>query len=122
MASLTSPTNQTQASLSRREVEVLEAAMSGEKQAVVAHGLGISEQTMKNHLSTIYRKLEVRGLVEAYVRLGWLRPPHQNASVAVTVKVTGLEPMKSLVEALADHAEELPEPVLSRLEDILADA
>lgn len=40
----------------------------------VAHELGVSEQTIKNHLSAVYHKLEVHNLIGAFKALGWLRP------------------------------------------------
>lgn len=40
-----------------------------------AHRLGISGQTVKNHLSQVYKKLGVMGRFEALVALGWVALP-----------------------------------------------
>lgn len=46
-------------SLTNREQEVLRATASGERNKEIAHKLGISERTVKAHLSSIYSKLGV---------------------------------------------------------------
>lgn len=56
-------------SLTQREREIV-IAMTGHpdvKQLVVAATLGISEHTLRNHLTTIYGKLSVRGRLALYV-------------------------------------------------------
>jgi DNA-binding CsgD family transcriptional regulator len=70
--------------LSVREVEVLLELMEGQGAKAVAGRLGMSEQTIKNHLTGVYRKLDVSGLVGAYRRLGWLsvRPAEARRIVA----------------------------------------
>jgi two-component system, NarL family, response regulator YdfI len=45
--------------LTQREQEVLEAVARGERSKEIAAHLGISERTVKTHLSSIYAKLEV---------------------------------------------------------------
>ena len=45
--------------LTQREQEVLEAITRGERSKEIAAHLGISERTVKTHLSSIYAKLEV---------------------------------------------------------------
>ena len=45
--------------LSSREREVLHAAALGERNKEIAYKLGISERTVKAHLSSIYNKLGV---------------------------------------------------------------
>ena len=51
--------------LTDRERETLLEAARGATTKEVAHSLGLSLQTTKNHLSATYRKLGVEGLVEA---------------------------------------------------------
>jgi len=45
--------------LTEREQEVLEAVSRGERSKEIAYRLGISERTIKAHLSSIYNKLGV---------------------------------------------------------------
>ena len=53
----------------RRQLEVVELlSRPGATQATVSEALGISEQTVKNHLQTVYDRLDVRSLAQA-VRL-----------------------------------------------------
>ena len=40
---------------------------AGAKQLSVADELGMSEHTLRNHLTTIYAKLEVRGRLELHL-------------------------------------------------------
>jgi DNA-binding NarL/FixJ family response regulator len=54
--------------LTTRELEVLERVASGARSQAIAAELGLSEATVKSHLSHIYRKLAVRNRVEA---AGW---------------------------------------------------
>lgn len=57
-----------------RELEVLACVLrSCNKQA--AFELGLSEQTVKNHLSTLYRKLNVHSNTGAALELGWFMVP-----------------------------------------------
>lgn len=49
------------AELSRREAEILAALLEGKSNKEIASRLFISEQTVKNHLSSIYRKCRVEG-------------------------------------------------------------
>lgn len=65
--------------LSMREVEILLALMEGGGSKGVAGQLSVSDQTIKNHLTSIYRKLDVTGLIGAYRRLGWLAVNHDEA-------------------------------------------
>ncbi|MDW3652479.1 MAG: 7TM diverse intracellular signaling domain-containing protein [Bacteroidia bacterium] len=46
--------------LSNREMEVLELLISGKKNKEISEALFISENTIKKHVSSIYRKLEVK--------------------------------------------------------------
>ncbi|MCK9983931.1 MAG: hypothetical protein AzoDbin1_00403 [Azoarcus sp.] len=57
------------ASLTPKEVEVIGAVVryKGAKSLVIADDLGISEHTLRNHLTAIYHKLEVHGRLELYL-------------------------------------------------------
>jgi DNA-binding NarL/FixJ family response regulator len=62
--------------LSAREIEILDLVARGNSNKLIARRLGISDQTVKNHLSAILRKLEVNDRTEAVVyalRNGWIR-------------------------------------------------
>ncbi len=62
--------------LSPREMEILQHAARGSSNKEIAHELGISQQTVKNHISSILRKLDVKDRTEAAVyalRHGWIR-------------------------------------------------
>ncbi|KON81877.1 response regulator transcription factor [Azoarcus sp. PA01] len=56
-------------SLTPKELEVIAAVVrhKGAKSLVLAEDLGISEHTLRNHLTVIYHKLELRGRLELYV-------------------------------------------------------
>jgi two-component system nitrate/nitrite response regulator NarL len=56
------------ASLSRRERQIVEAlaADASAPGKVIADRLNISEHTLRNHLTTVYEKLNVHGRVELY--------------------------------------------------------
>ena len=47
--------------LTDREVDVLRELALGGSNAMIAHALFVSENTIKTHLASIYRKLEVEG-------------------------------------------------------------
>ncbi len=53
------------ATLSAREREVLTLVASGDSNGEIAARLGISVNTVERHVSSIYRKLDVRGRAEA---------------------------------------------------------
>jgi DNA-binding NarL/FixJ family response regulator len=66
------------APLSPREVEILDNIAQGMTNKQVAFQLTISEQTVKNHMSSILRKLSVNDRTQAVVyamRQGWIRMP-----------------------------------------------
>jgi DNA-binding CsgD family transcriptional regulator len=75
--------------LSQRQWDVLRAValFGGQKEA--AAELGIAEGTIKNHLTMIYRKLDVMSQAEALTAVGWLRVP------------TDAGPVVDVAEALA---------------------
>jgi len=62
--------------LSERELEVLQAVSQGNSNRRVADALTISEKTVKAHLRSIFRKLEVGDRAQAVafaMRRGWVR-------------------------------------------------
>ncbi len=63
--------------LSPREMEVLRLITQGMSNKEIANQLGISEQTVKNHVTAILRKLNVEDRTQAAVyalQYGWVRP------------------------------------------------
>jgi two-component system nitrate/nitrite response regulator NarL len=73
------PAPEKHASLTARERAILSAAVehSGSANQVVAERLFISEHTLRNHLTSIYRKLNVTSRLEMYVyaiRHGLVQP------------------------------------------------
>jgi DNA-binding NarL/FixJ family response regulator len=63
------------APLTRRELAVLETVATGQSNKEIAHTLGISDQTVKNHMTAILRKLAVNDRTQAVVtalRHGWI--------------------------------------------------
>ena len=62
--------------LSPREMEILQHIAQGKSNKEIAYELGISRQTVKNHMSSILRKLAVNDRTQAAVlalRRGWIR-------------------------------------------------
>ena len=62
--------------LSKREMEVLECVTKGLSNKEIATSLGISHQTVKNHVTAVLRKLGVEDRTQAAVyalRQGWVR-------------------------------------------------
>jgi DNA-binding NarL/FixJ family response regulator len=62
--------------LSPREMEILELVTKGLSNKEIAYKLGISHQTVKNHMTAILRKLRVDDRTQAAVyalRHGWVR-------------------------------------------------
>ena len=67
--------------LSPREMEILRFVTDGKTNLEIAVALGISHQTVKNHMTSILRKLNVRDRTQAAVyalRRGWVRADNQN--------------------------------------------
>ena len=65
--------------LSPREMEILEVVVQGMSNKEIAYKLGISHQTVKNHMTAILRKLGVADRTQATVyalRHGWV-PLHE---------------------------------------------
>lgn len=62
--------------LSPREMEILEHVTHGMINKEIANKLGISQQTVKNHMTSILKKLNVKDRTQAAVtalRRGWVR-------------------------------------------------
>jgi DNA-binding NarL/FixJ family response regulator len=62
--------------LTPREMEILRHIAQGKSNKAIAHALGISEQTVKNHTTSMMQKLRVNDRTEAVVyalRQGWIR-------------------------------------------------
>jgi DNA-binding NarL/FixJ family response regulator len=65
---------------SEREIEVLERIARGGSNKEIADELGISTQTVKNHISSILRKLSLSDRTQAVLyalRRGWIDPPDE---------------------------------------------
>lgn len=66
----------TPVALSGREIEVLEYIARGSSNKEIARALKISDQTVKNHITSILRKLAVNDRTQAVVfalRQGWIK-------------------------------------------------
>jgi DNA-binding NarL/FixJ family response regulator len=62
--------------LSAREIEVLDYIARGNSNKEIARALKISDQTEKNHITSILRKLAVNDRTQAVVyalRRGWIK-------------------------------------------------
>ncbi|MBN1659685.1 MAG: response regulator transcription factor [Anaerolineae bacterium] len=62
--------------LSPREMEILQFIAHGKSNKEIAYDLGISRQTVKNHMTSILRKLAVNDRTQAAIyalRRGWIR-------------------------------------------------
>ena len=59
------PSRQIPGGLTRRELEILKLVAEGHSNAALARMLWVTEQTVKFHLSNVYRKLEVTNRTEA---------------------------------------------------------
>jgi DNA-binding NarL/FixJ family response regulator len=64
-ATAVAPLEEDTAVLTRRELEILQLVAEGNSNAQVGRVLWVTEQTVKFHLSNIYRKLEVSNRTEA---------------------------------------------------------
>jgi len=81
--------------LSDREIEVLERIAAGGSNKEIADTLGISTQTVKNHISSILRKLSLNDRTQAVLyalRRGWIETPD-------TIRGGGAEPREKDDEA-----------------------
>jgi DNA-binding NarL/FixJ family response regulator len=77
--------------LTRRELEILQLVAEGHSNAQVARTLWVTEQTVKFHLSNVYRKLRVANRTEAsrFAQLrGLLAAPSLQANEAPALQAT----------------------------------
>jgi DNA-binding NarL/FixJ family response regulator len=75
---------ETPGGLTRRELEILKLVAEGHSNAALARMLWVTEQTVKFHLSNIYRKLDVTNRTEAsrWAQLNGLLSPEVSAHTA----------------------------------------
>ena len=75
--------------LTRRELEILRLAAEGHSNSQLARMLWVTEQTVKFHLSNIYRKLDVANRTEAsrWAQLHGLLPSRRGEELAGTSTV-----------------------------------
>jgi DNA-binding NarL/FixJ family response regulator len=75
--------------LTRRELEILRLVAEGHSNSKLAKMLWVTEQTVKFHLSNIYRKLDVSNRTEAgrWAQLNGLLPAHEGAVEAEALNV-----------------------------------
>ncbi|CAN5503568.1 response regulator transcription factor [soil metagenome] len=62
--------------LTPREIEILDCVAQGNSNKEIAYSLGISDQTVKNHITSILRKLAVNDRTQAVIyalRHGWIK-------------------------------------------------
>ncbi|MFW6075283.1 MAG: response regulator [Chloroflexota bacterium] len=79
------PSTSNQMPLSVREVEVLDCVAQGFSNKEIAEALYITEQTVKNHMTSVLRKLEVTDRVQAVlyaVKNGWIQIGTEDSSSA----------------------------------------
>lgn len=55
--------------LTKREKEVFELLISNKSTSEIGKSLGISEKTVRNHISNVMQKLDVKGRAVAVVEL-----------------------------------------------------
>jgi DNA-binding NarL/FixJ family response regulator len=84
--------------LTERETEILRFVASGATNAEIARQLWITQQTVKFHVSNVYRKLDVANRTEAchYAHVNGLVAPHEPLTV-----VPALAPLPAARPALA---------------------
>lgn len=73
------PDDATFSPLTNREMEILELIINGLSNKEIAMELGISQQTVKNHITSILAKLNLSDRTQAAIyalRHGWVRLPH----------------------------------------------
>lgn len=69
--------------LTPREVEILDCVARGNSNKEIASILGISDQTVKNHITSILRKLQVNDRTQAVIyalRHGWIKLEGEESS------------------------------------------
>ena len=80
-------------SLSNREGQVLKLLANGDSNKAIANSLGISERTVKNHCSNIYRMLKVQNRVQA-AKIFW----HQQKTFQPEQLRKNMKAIKSIQE------------------------
>ncbi len=66
--------------MTSRELEILSFVALGETDKLIATRLEVSDSTVKNHLRSAYRKLDVNDRTSAVLlalRFGWLKIPEE---------------------------------------------
>ena len=58
-----------------RQLQVMEAYVRTGSQKAAAHECNLSIQTVKNHLTALYARLDVSNVLEALTKLGWVEIP-----------------------------------------------
>ncbi len=66
---------QAQAALTRQETAILDLLRRGYNAPGIAQALGIKKKTVKNHITSIYRKLGVKNMSEVVAAARSGRPP-----------------------------------------------
>jgi|SoiMethySBSTD1v2_1073268.scaffolds.fasta_scaffold6121432_2 two-component system, NarL family, nitrate/nitrite response regulator NarL len=54
--------------LTKREHEIIDLLLRGQSNKEIASQLGVSDQTIKNQLTTLYRKMDVSSRLELVVK------------------------------------------------------
>jgi DNA-binding NarL/FixJ family response regulator len=54
--------------LTKREQEIVDLLLRGQSNKEIASQLGVSDQTIKNQLTTLYRKMDVSSRLELVVK------------------------------------------------------
>lgn len=60
--------------LTPQEENILRLSATGRTNVQMADVAGTTEQTIKNHLSSAYAKLGAQSRIQAFIKLGWLKP------------------------------------------------
>lgn len=100
--------------LTSRQLEILQCMADGQKNEAIARDLGLSHQTVKNQVHSLYCKLgthdRTRSVVEA-VRLGWVRAPQgsQIGGMQSWLHELGPSGLHSLAHELEERLAQLPE-------------
>ena len=106
--------------LTRREAEILEWVARGSSNKEIAQGLAISDQTVKNHMSSVLRKLAVNGRTQAVlyaVRRGWIRlEPASGRTDQLSQRLAALDGSEALPRAdhLPAHVSDVRPAAVSR--------
>jgi DNA-binding NarL/FixJ family response regulator len=82
------------APLTHRESEILQLVARGLTNKQIGYLLGISEQTVKNHLTSLLRKIGAGDRTQAVVyalKHGWIRLPEDGDSPEVTPSLNSTE-------------------------------